>query len=601
MEEYAASRHPSLHVDTASARAGEPYPATSTPALRHTSRQPEPSWISGTPFAWTQSPTPSRAPSRPLPQPAAMYTPRDMSEKGMSEHSRGMSEYSRGMSDYRQPTVGSGMEPAPDYEYEYGTRYGEQADPQYGGSQYGDPQYGDQQYGDQQYADEDEYGDEDVEVESDNEHMTVAPMGDSGIYEQEPGKTKGKAKAFVGGFIKRLPRIMQKNRLRRRVLEKKGGGAGPAAMRGQSSTPLPRYDDPGQPVPDPTNVQYVEGMEMPREQRASEALSYVDPPSRPISIVRRPSGQVSYLERYQDRRSDDGPLENPYDPPGSIGTPANLGTPVLANPLPTVDYQKMEPPVRFHPQDDSFSAHINRVAQFLHQLKDLPWTSSRIVDDFEPGKSRRARFSGNKPQGSWYSAHKERVELDLLASSRSHLPIGVPYAPSSAQSAFISRPPPPQSLSTGRSPSPAYSPVAGTPPATRATRTGGRPPHSPPSPPVSSPGASSGGKGPKSYSYNYYFAPPQPLYVYSNNNTPQGSPTPTQANPPVYMVPGPAQVVIPTQPASPVAPVPASPIVTPPSPGAPGMHRVAHAPTVTQYPRTSGSSQGHLNGRLSPA
>ncbi|EMD38778.1 hypothetical protein CERSUDRAFT_112525 [Gelatoporia subvermispora B] len=631
MSEYATSRHPSLHVDTSnSVRPGEPY-ATSTPALRITSRQPEPSWISAPAPVWTQSPTPSRAPSRPLPTPAPVYTQHPASDRGMSEYSRAMSHSSRGMSDFRQQTLasGSGMEPAPEYENAYRHQYGDEA------SGYGYDQEEGGGY-DEGFGERDEYADDDVEVESDNEHMTVEPLGEAGMYDVPPGKAKGKARAFVGGFVagfKRFPRVIPRNKLKRRVLEKKGGGADAGSEFATDGEALPRYDSPGQPVLDPSNVQYVEAMDMPHEQRASEVLSYVSPQSHPVSVGRRPSTQLSYADhRSSHTVSDNAPLDNPYDhePPASLGTMAALASPVQMNPLPTQDYQKMDPPRRFHPQDDSFSAHINRVSRFLHTIRELPWTSSRVVDDYEPGKSRRARLAAHKPQGSWYSAHREHVPVDLLGTPGPMMGI-TPYAPSQISHSTGIGHVPVRSTSTGHT-SPVYSPVAGSsgsrialprhtplhgpsplhppplrspsprtrsPDGARATRTGGHVPNSPDSQPISSPGASSQGQNQKSFSYNYYFAPPQPLYVYpSQNGSPQGSPTPTQANPPMYVMPGPPQIVIPAQPASPGGAVPPSPIVTPPSPGAPGAQGVPHVPTVTQFPRSSGSSQGHGSVRL---
>jgi len=233
------------------------------------------------------------------------------------------------------------------------------------------------------------------------ENVNEVSLGDLEMgYEQEQPRQKGKARGFVGGFVsglRNLPRIMYRNPLggERKAL-KKGAPAG--YDQGDTDT-LPRYDDPGHPIPGPSNLQYVERVEMPSEQHASAGLSYQDIPEEHLTDV---------------------PMENPHDthlPEPSrevLSSPPPVGTPVLVEPQPTADYVKMESPVRLAPLDDSFSAHFARIHNFFTELKKLPWMSSRVTVDYYPAASYRARIPKTNP-GSWYTT-SEHVEVDLLAT-----------------------------------------------------------------------------------------------------------------------------------------------------------------------------------------
>ncbi|KZT71999.1 hypothetical protein DAEQUDRAFT_82038 [Daedalea quercina L-15889] len=260
----------------------------------------------------------------------------------------------------------------------------------------------------------DEEGEEQVEqelavTEASTDHFTVegVPEAENGLPEQGHPRQRGKAKAFVGGFVtglRNLPRLMVKTD--HKALKK----AAPELYAAHDPEALPGYEEAGQPVPGPSNVQYVEAMEMPSEHVASSQFSYANDDSRNAAV------QVS-PEHHGEEPPQQGssmPTRPPLAfPPPVVGSPA-VGTPVLVEPRPTRDYAKMESPVRTAPPDDSFSAHITRIHNFLVELKNLPWVSSRVTADYYPEKSNRARDPKIKP-GSWYST-RQHHEIDLLAT-----------------------------------------------------------------------------------------------------------------------------------------------------------------------------------------
>ncbi|GBE86176.1 hypothetical protein SCP_0900530 [Sparassis crispa] len=269
----------------------------------------------------------------------------------------------------------------------------------------------------------------------------------------EPAKHKGKAKTFVGGFVKRLgrlPRAISRGQLLDRKPPRKGTLGLGLSDEPESTTPLPRYDDPGQPVPNLSNVHYVEGMEMPvappsgrfHEQQA-EQFSWEQPSGGQLSYsYEHPSAQLSYVD--EEASADipgnnlDAPLENPYEhsqvpgqqqddatvmagrghitpPPAAfLSTPVAVNSPVQVNPLPTADYVRMES--RERPLDDSFSAHITRARTLLVDLRNLPWISYPVAVDYFPSQSSRARSPEAKPN-SWYYTTRQHQELDLIGTS----------------------------------------------------------------------------------------------------------------------------------------------------------------------------------------
>ncbi|KAI0766901.1 hypothetical protein BD413DRAFT_142648 [Trametes elegans] len=344
--------------------------------------------------------------------------------------------------------------------------------------------------------------------------------------EPEP---KPKKKTFVGGFVaglRKLPKAVVKSHLYDRKATRKGA-PGTEQPTGQSHY-LPAYDEPGVTVTDPASVHYVEAVEMPPGPRSPSSPSYTDP-TRPSSNARSPR----HSSQRQSGQSNTPSVMLTRPPPIRTTPP---GSPVLVSPHPASDYAKMESPVRFAPPDDSFSAHITRVKGFIHELRSLPWTSSRVALDYVPAQSSRARVGKAKQAGSWYTGVGPHQDVDLLGSARM----------------------PPRRLGSedgGGSVRFPSAPIAiahdGRTPASFVTSPGLFP----------SPGMSSHGQGQHPTSYSYYFAPPQPLYVYSSPMS-----TPAAANPaiavdsssssssrreqhtqavPVYMMAGPSPGLIP--------------------------------------------------------
>ncbi|KAI0334612.1 hypothetical protein GY45DRAFT_1121515 [Cubamyces sp. BRFM 1775] len=327
---------------------------------------------------------------------------------------------------------------------------------------------------------------------------------------------------FVGGFIaglRKLPKAMVKSSLYDRKATRKGA-PGTELETGPSHY-LPAYDDPGVTVADPSSVHYVEAVGVPTSPASHSQRSYADN-SRPTSNSRS--------QRYSNMSV---PHSLRPTSPRIVTTPQPM-SPVLVNPAPASDYAKMDSPVRIAPPDDSFSAHVTRVKDFLHELKSLPWTSSRVALDYVPTQSSRARVGKAKQSGSWYTGVGPHQDIDLLGSGR--------LAPRQLRE------------DGGASIRSAGARIAiahdGRTPASFVTSPGLMP----------SPGMSSHGQGQHPMSYSYYFAPPQPLYVYQSPMTtpatnpvlmespaPQPPPSPGQAVP-VYMMAGPPPGLIPTPP-----------------------------------------------------
>ncbi|PIL25469.1 hypothetical protein GSI_13359 [Ganoderma sinense ZZ0214-1] len=330
-------------------------------------------------------------------------------------------------------------------------------------------------------------------------------------------KPTSRTKAFVGGFVaslRRLPKAVVKSSRYDRKATRKGAPGTVHSTGASHFVPAPPYNEPGVPV-DPAHVSYVEARRTHVSQDIPTELDYAGEhsglASRPHS-ARRASSQVQS--------------------PSIISTPRFLPEgAILADPELASDYVKMEPPSS--PPDDSFSAHFTRVANFFQELKNLPWVSDRVAVDYRPMRSSRACVGKAKESGSWYN---RKQDVDLLA--------GGPTSPLQ----------PPTRMRTHSVPSSHMSMHSAT-----ATRTYHRQ-HHPDGTPLSymtsplsmpSPGASSHGHGQHPMSFSYYFAPPQPLYVYTPSMNSQlqtvaeGTPGPSPAMSqlpqalPVYMFPGP--------------------------------------------------------------
>ncbi|KAH9830003.1 uncharacterized protein C8Q71DRAFT_717556 [Rhodofomes roseus] len=347
-----------------------PYPPTPYRRSRK-SHASNPSWISNSIMQPSAHPWPGNS-SRPLPQPT---------------HSRGLSASSQWQSERLNDYASESAAPERD-------ETGGDLEAQLGEDEaMGQAMDGGEGEGEGEVEGEDEeWG-----TPESTDHITV-PEGAIPAADHSP--QRGRARAFVGGFVtglRNLPRLMVKTE--RRALRK---GA-PELYAAQDPEALPAYDDPSQPVPGPSNVHYVQAMEMPSEHVASSQMSYAvgDSQDRPVQI----------LPEY--RNEEPPPQNSATRPPLGLSSPA-VGTPVLVEPRPTRDYAKMESPIRTAPPDDSFSAHITRIHNFIVELKNLPWVSSRVTVDYFPEKSGRARDPKIKP-GSWYSTPQHH-EIDLLAT-----------------------------------------------------------------------------------------------------------------------------------------------------------------------------------------
>lgn len=370
---YADNLHNSLQTDPSYA-AESPYPQSFYRRSRQTHASHVNSWTS---FGFHQ-PAPS---SRPHPVPIQPI------QRRLS-------------TSYQQQS-----EPAPDYTLESVVTESRVLS----GDLEGQPGEEDEGYG------EEEYGE--GMTEPSTEHITIegAPEAENGVPEAGPSQPRRKgAKAFVGGFvsgIKHLPRLMV--RTDHKTLKK---GA-PEAYAAHDLEALPVYEEVGQPVPGPSNVQYVEAMEMPSGHVASSPRS-IGSNDRPQQLQSPPehhsNGHAQAMTPLRSRMLSPPAHAALALPPHIVATPPPVGSPVLVEPRPTRDYAKMDSPVRTAPPDDSFSAHITRIHNFLVELKNLPWMSARVTDDYYPAKSHRARDPKIKP-GSWYST-RQHHEIDLLAT-----------------------------------------------------------------------------------------------------------------------------------------------------------------------------------------
>ncbi|KAI0372642.1 hypothetical protein BV20DRAFT_36100 [Pilatotrama ljubarskyi] len=508
---YKDTPHNSFYPDPSQAQGRPPsgYPPSSVGrrAPRY-SRATAPSWVSNgmlsqPPFAGP----PSTAGSRPLPVPSP--TP------------------SRGVSDFR-PQYPSPSEVGEEPQaYNRPQSYGRQQDPE---AEDWEPEtermtispsidedyiYGHHQQADPRTVPEYERA-HGHEPRQDSFYDPIAPP------EQRKPKKKNN---FVGGFVaslRKLPQAVVRSHFYDRKSTRKGA-PGTEQPTGPSHY-LPAYDEPGVTVADPASVHYVEGVAIPPGPRSPSQVSYADP-------TRPPSGTRS--QRYSSQSNPNSALR--------AGTPrirtTPPATPVLVSPHPASDYAKMDSPVRFAPPDDSFSAHITRAKDFIHELKALPWTSSRVALDYIPTQSSRARIGKAKQAGSWYTGVGPHQDIDLLGSARP--------APRRLRSEDGGA-----SMRSGARIAIAHD---GRTPASFVTSPGLMP----------SPGISSHGQGQQAVSYSYYFAPPQPLYVYQSpmttpatnaviTDSPHSSSSSSRQEAaqavPVYMMAGPPPGLIPTPP-----------------------------------------------------
>ncbi|KAH7910207.1 hypothetical protein BJ138DRAFT_1153468 [Hygrophoropsis aurantiaca] len=244
---------------------------------------------------------------------------------------------------------------------------------------------------------------------------------------------KGESRNFVGGFVnglRRLPKIMSKGRLR----DRKNPRQHTTNTIDLDRDPLPRYQSNDQlnfeqPLSD---VQYVEGMDMPSVEIAPEhPVSPRIPMNGPANgngntnpstpgDMRRERLTLSAVHEHSYEQHDN----NPGSSSSALRTPHHtfhpsaeaIRSPVLASPKPGSDFAKMESPIRA-PSDTSIGTQFVRVQRFVRELNELPWVSSRVAVEYKPGESSRAKYRrqrDSKPSASWYNTRHDR-SLDLLA------------------------------------------------------------------------------------------------------------------------------------------------------------------------------------------
>lgn len=420
-----------------------------------------------------------------------------------------------------------------------------------------------------------DYGDD---PDIDPEDMTV-PLDDTpddGEHPQgqvytdvEPAKKKGRAKRFVGGFmmgLRNVPKMMSRGHAQ------EPPSAPPVPFAPQFSNPpqLPQLHrmQSSRLQPPPAHVEPLNprrSRPSPQDHPAQVASSThleVTPAASIPQYAQEDSTQSSNTTATSQtgpitpEQTTDAPIDlpNPHDTP--LDTSARIESPVQIELRPAADYTAMDQPIYDDAPETTFSTHVNRVGKFISDFTRLPWISSHVAVDYEPGESRRARYAGQKPGPSWYT--KENHEkLDLLATP----PMRQRAPPARAQAS--SRPGP------SRPHRPRTPPLS---PSSRDAATAVRPARTPRSitsgdaRDLDSPGASSHGHGHHSYSYTYYYAP-QPLYVYpSPHGSPVGHGPPDM---PGLRLPSPSGREAPQ--AIPVYMLAAPPMMVPASPG--GHHR----------------------------
>lgn len=286
------------------------------------------------------------------------------------------------------------------------------------------------------------------------EYMTVNPdeedfdgggLGKSPDW-QARGPKKGPGR-FVGGFmtgLKRLPRAMLKNRRGQSKPERMGTGD-TAATWGTAGTgeTLPRYQSPTAVDAPSSQVLYVEGTEMPRAE-PSGAVSEVhsiassqvpDRPRTPSARSQHPSpghSPFTGLPEHQMEAQTPQPVydgaqtSRPFTPYGDThqtcetvlihaaddDQAAELDSPLLVEPRPSSDYDKMSTPIH-SPSRTSLNSRVIKVGHFIKRIYALPWMARRITSDYIPSQGPRAKY--RKAPGTWYPK-AQRTSIDLLAN-----------------------------------------------------------------------------------------------------------------------------------------------------------------------------------------
>lgn len=316
---------------------------------------------------------------------------------------------------------------------------------------------------------------------------------------------KGKGKKFVGGFIAGLRNITGfKSKYPSRSQSSPRTAASslaPDRMHASQYEPRPPPGGRGQSAPVHRPLDLRDGDRTLSTDRTMSS----DGPVTPNQSTELP-GTIPDLP-------EDMALPNPFqtNQAHEISAPA-VTEPQQVDLQPTADYDAMSEPYEEDLPDQTFSSHINRVGKFLNDLTHLPWISpTSIAVPYQPAESRRARYAKAKPGTSWYS--KENHEkLDLLAT------------PTEQRRQMSNRPR--ANIAQGNAqvrPRRPRAPLSGSPSSTSLeAATALRPTHTLAGVTsagiiLPSPGTSSHGNGQQPMSYNYYYATPQPLYVYPSS------------------------------------------------------------------------------------
>lgn len=314
-----------------------------------------------------------------------------------------------------------------------------------------------------------------TESELDAEYMTVSVDDRDecnyrghgyGFSEVMPVATNGKSekKNFVGGFVsglRRLPKVMSKNRLRDHGKPERQGTAGTAASTIETGrTTLPRYTGPSIMIPgvatsNSDDIPTVERLETPpRASSVSPHPRHAHPNDSDgsgdgrrerllLSAVREHSFEHSFHPSLHQPRahshSDDTstssrPFEREGDVPNAMSTPIladasiRVSSPILAEPRPSADFMKMESPIRPLPAE-SIRSQIARAGKFVRDLNRLPWiASSGVSSIYIPGESTTRRYSRpiSKNKGSWYTSRAKPIDLFAGPSTTGLLPLHQP-------------------------------------------------------------------------------------------------------------------------------------------------------------------------------
>ena len=234
---------------------------------------------------------------------------------------------------------------------------------------------------------------------------------------------KHEKRNLVGGFVsglRRLPKVMSRSRLKDHGKLGRPGPPSAASTADTGRATLGRYRPPLEPIPkaDSDDIPDVERLESPARvasdspQRlilSTDENSYDQDRSQSSGVLS--SGEPRTHSDINTSISSQGFGQN-------ISDPIAISTPILAEPRPSADFAKMEPPPR-PPPEESVASQLARIRRFFRDLNGLPWIAPRDISEaYVPGQSpsrrRYSRQTQPKPPVSWYMPRNNRP-LDLLA------------------------------------------------------------------------------------------------------------------------------------------------------------------------------------------